>query len=236
MKLVYFIAGNTDPITKFSILWKFGYKFRWLLQLRELYANQYRVPWQNILLRRAIQLVQDEYPDYKPTIRVVDPRIIEGLNAKKERVVIVTIHNEISSSIIRALKNFGVDSCLIATSDPSHLLKAWGCDAEIDVLRTSRYVLLSARGKILKGNWIVCCSDIAYNGELLVRKQIFEFARQMEAEIVFALANVSDQGDIEITCSAPALSARRSSTEEAEMFVRFLHTTLPDRRRWRVVD
>jgi hypothetical protein len=82
----------------------------------------------------------------------------------------------------------------------------------------------------------VCCSDIYHNGELYVRKRIFEFAKRMGVKTVFAMAQVSKKGDIEVACAAPPLTADLSSTERAEMFVRFLHATVSDRRRWKVAD
>src|SRR5205807_9417282 len=73
-----FVSGAHDPESQFSILWKFGNDYCWLIKssqyyrsgYRQYYRNVYQVHWKILLCRCILQIVKAKYPDYKPKILV----------------------------------------------------------------------------------------------------------------------------------------------------------------------
>jgi hypothetical protein len=166
--------------------------------------------------------------------------LISDLNSA-EKVILVTIHNGISLSIIRMLKDIDKESCLIAAdTDQTREFSLYSCDYEADVIKRSKYVFLKARDKLKQRKWIVCYADEMQeeaglsNGELLMGTGIFDFAHKMGAHLIFCLAQVSNNGEIDIKFGRPDVGSYLSSNEMAKKFISFLDSALVVKKRWKV--
>jgi lysophospholipid acyltransferase (LPLAT)-like uncharacterized protein len=235
LKVRICISRNKDPDTQLAILWAFGTKCVWLFKFRQYYSNPFHINWKTVLFRRALEIVKAKHPNYKPKIHVRGGEIIADFINSKAKVVVVTIHSFISISIIRALKEFGKEAVLIAVSDEQQIAEIMGCDFKLNIIKRSKYALLQARQKLRQGNWIVCCADApGAGGELLMVTGIFDFARKMEAQIIFAVAQVSSNGEIDIACGRTHVSEALSSSESAKEFITFLDSVLTIKKKWRI--
>jgi hypothetical protein len=234
LKARIFISGNKDPETQFAILWKFGINYGCLFKFRQYYSNPFQVPWKNVLFRRALEIVTAKYPNYKPKTHVRGGELIAALVHSKENVVVVTIHNIISVSIIRVLKDFGVEAVLIAGGGKQQIVEIMGCDFKLNIIFPSKYAFIQARRNLRQGKWIVCCADYESNGELLMSTGIFDFARKMEAQIIFAVAQVSNNGEIDIACGRTHIGKALSSNESAKEFIAFIDSVLMVKKKWKV--
>ena len=236
------ISGTNDPETEFAILWTFGVNCGWLFRLRLLYyPNHFQLHWKTILFYRALEKVKAKYPNYKPKIHVRGGEQIADLLNANEQVVVITIHNLISvSSIIRVLKEFLIETVLIAVRDPQKKAEVMGCDFMLDTISRSKYAFLQARRSLRQGKWIVCCADNppgkedAVNSELLMLTEIFEFAIKTEAAIIFAVAQVSHNGEIDLAFGQIHNNKALSSNESANQFITFLDSVLTVKKKWKV--
>jgi len=223
----------SDPQSEFATLWQFGNNIRWLFAIRLHLKNPFQVPWQNFLFLRVLNIVKETYPSFAPTINIHSATVLGELFGKHDPVVLVTIHSAISPAIVLALEESNLSASMIVQRYPEQLLETLKSDNRIDVIYKSNRALLLARQKLRNGTWIVCCADESVDGQLWMRTEIFEFARKMKARILFASAQVSRKGEIDLVIrQAPA--ADRSLEATAEKFIEFLDDTLPVKKTWKI--
>jgi hypothetical protein len=231
------ISSAADPNSRFSILWKFGIKCGWLFRFRQYYSNDFQLNWKAIVLHRVVEVINAKHPDYSPRIHLRGVELIYKIRNSKKNVVLVTIHTGISLSIVRVLNEFGIESSLIAVGNPQEELTILGGNCELDVICRSKYSLVEARRKLRQGKWIVCCADDApvesgkTNETLLMGTGIFNFAKRTEAEIIFAVAQVSNDGEIVVECAR----GNANSNEIANDFIAFLDSVLMIKKKWKIV-
>jgi hypothetical protein len=240
-----FVSGAHDPESQFSTLWKFGNDFCWLIKsrqyfragYRQYFRNIYQVHWKILLFRCVVQIVKAKYPDYKPKILVRGRELIEEFLNSNEKVVVITIHNAwICVSIIRMLRELGISSSMIAALNLQQELEFVGGNFKLDRIHRSKSCLLEARQKLNERQWIVSCADETQVGtsELLMSTGIFDFAKKMQAQIIFAVAQVSNKGEIEIACGRPEISKALSANENAKEFIAFLDLVSMAKKKWRI--
>jgi lauroyl/myristoyl acyltransferase len=225
------ISRNVDPKTQFAILWKFGMNCRWFFQLRQYYSNLFIIPWETFLFARVLEIVRKEHPSYRPKVKLIGGELIEELIKTREKVVLVTIHSFVGLIILQVLKELGVEVTLVAFGRPQmELLGGY----QIDFILPSKYVLLKARQKLREGKWISCSADYPpdKSAEFMIGTAIFDFARKLEAKVIFSVTQVSKEGEICIALSR--MKHSMSSTESAKEFISFLNSVLTVKKNWKV--
>lgn len=233
LKTRVWLSRSNDPQTEFATLWRFANNIRWFFAFRQHLANPFQVPWHNFLFLRIINIVQDKYPSFTPTVNIHSDGSVWAMCNPHRPVVLITVHNAISPSIILALEERGVRASMIVYQYPAQLLDTLRCGAEIDVIYRSKQTFLQARQKLRDGSCIVCCADESVDGQLWMRPGIFEFARRMEAQVLFGAAQVSRTGEIDITIEQ-AHSRDKSSEAMAEDFIEFLNAVLISKKTWKI--
>jgi hypothetical protein len=191
------------------------------------------VPWHNFLFLRILNIVHETYPAFTPKINVHSATALNDVFRLHRPVVLVTVHNIVSPGIVLALEERGVRAAMIVREYPGQLLDALQCGAAIEVIYQSKQALLQARQKLRNGACIVCCADESVDGQLWMRPGIFEFARKMEAQVIFGAAQVSRTGEIDITLE-PAPPEDNSPEAMAEDFIQFRDGTLIFKKTWKI--
>jgi hypothetical protein len=224
-----------DPQSEFATLWQFGNNHRRLFAIRQHLNNPFQVPWQNFLFLRVLNIVKETYPTFTPAINIRGSTALGDLFGRHDPVVVITIHSLISPAIVLALEESNLSASMIVMEYPEELLHTLKSGKRIDIIYLSNWALLLARQKLRNGTSIVCCADDVAEAQLLMRTRIFEFAQKMEARILFALAQVSQMGEIDIVIRQAA-AADKSPKRLVENFLEFLGDTLPVKKTWKIAQ
>jgi hypothetical protein len=118
--------------------------------------------------------------------------------------------------------------------NPQEELTILGGNSKLDVICRSKYSLVEARQKLRQGKWIVCCADVESgktSEPLLMGTGIFHFAKRTDAEIMFAVAQVSNDGEIVVEFAR----GDANSNEIANDFIAFLDSVLMIKKKWKIV-
>jgi len=231
------ISGDMDAESQFTTLWKFGTNYRWLFRLREYYSNPYQFPWETFLFIRILAIVNADYANYKPKIKLIGDEIIAQLISARERVILVTIHSFVGLCILSILRDFGIQTTLVAYSDQRRDLELLACATAVDFIPPTEKILLCAREKLKQGRWLVCSVDYprdwsGLSRELLIGTAIFDFAGKLQAKVVFAAPQVTKTGEISVTFSRKQLSM--SPNESAKELITFLNSVLIRKKKWKI--
>jgi hypothetical protein len=224
-------SRDVDQKSQFSMLWKFGMNCRWFFWLRQYYSNRFLIPWETFLFVRILEIVRRENPSFRPKVKLIGSELIEELIKTKEKVVLVTIHSFVGLIILQILKELGVEVALVGVGRPQMELLG---GSQIDFIPPSKYVFLQARQKLKQGKWISCSADYLpdKSDEFMIGTAIFDFARKLEARVIFSVAQVSKEGEICIALSS--MKHSMSSTEGVKEFISFLNSVLTVKKKWKV--
>ncbi|MDQ6869124.1 MAG: hypothetical protein M3178_12265 [Pseudomonadota bacterium] len=220
------LSMGASPEDLFSDLWNFCRHYKFLFALGEYFPNRFHIPLQNFVFKNILEVVRTKYPAYKPNIRVRTSESISTLFNIEEKIIVVTVHTAISSIIIEILQELGIKSSFVM-ADASHRQVGVLGYNKIDVILRSQDVFLIARRKLKEGRVICCCVDerSIYN-QLYVGIGIFDFAKIIDAKIIFFIPQISDEGEVFIYLAAINNTMEKlSSIDLAQDFVSFINAT-----------
>jgi hypothetical protein len=225
----------------FQRLWRFFNRYYLIFKLREYYSNPFRIPVENLIFSKIVRAVRRKYPGYKPEIEIIDPGVIADI-LDSPRVVVVTVHNEVSTAIIEVLRRNGRPCSLMSiAADLAKYCAVLGGGERLNIINPDQDGLVLARRDIRRGRVFCCLPDAvearpwcALNRPV-IGKAAFEFARVMDVRLFYAVTHVSPEGTLLLqTREARKVPSRSTALELAEDFIDFLHATVSDGRRWRL--
>jgi hypothetical protein len=242
LRLFLHLNRHRPAPTLFASGWKFIWALRWLFEGKEDYGNRYWISWRNFAYMLLLVGVKRIDPSFVPPLRAVNEEALRRVAGDDRPVVLVTMHARLVSCINKVLEDFGIASSVIAISeDTRRVSKLFGLKGEVDIIPLDSDSLVIARKKLKAGRLVCCCADftVRRSGSLhhdrYVAEGLFTFAARQRASIVYALATVTEAGEVVINVYVPKITDSTNSPRDlAADFVRFAADTLEELPAWKI--
>jgi hypothetical protein len=179
---------------------------------------------------------------FVPALRVSNVEALTELADAKTAIVVVCAHSRVEYVINRVFENCGIEYSNIAISaSVQRFSELLGLTGKVDLIPLADNSLLLARKKLKAGRLVRTSADFTARvpGTLYhdnyVAESLFEFARNCRAPIVYGVANVSDDGFVEVYFARPDVDQSEVTPHAlARDFVKFVCAVSPSPHDWKI--
>jgi len=225
----------------FASGWKFIWALRWFFKGKEDYGNRYWISWRNFAYMLLLSGVKRIDPSFVPPLCVINGEALRKL-ADDRPVILVTMHARLVSCINKMLEDLGIASSVVAISeDTRRVSRLFGLRGEVDIIPLDSDSLVVARQKLKAGRFVCCCADftVRRSGTLYhdryIAEGLFTFAAKQHASIVYAVATVTEAGEVVVAMGVPKITVATSTPRDlATDFVRFAADAREELPAWKI--
>lgn len=228
-----------EPAALLASAWSAAGRLGILFAGGELYRNRFGYAWRSILFLRILNRLDRAGICCLPTVSVRGFETVRAATDGGRPVIAVMVHSPADAAINRLFDEAEIPWTLLAVAPERAARKArrLGLSGDLDAIPRNNDALLAMRQRLGAGRSICSCIDFAYKtgpdaGRVLVSPTLFELAKLTRTRVVYADANVTRDGVIELAFAAPRVDVATSTAEAcAEDFIGWLRTERGDARR-----
>jgi len=191
---------------------------------KRLIKDRYGVPLKHVRHFRLRHAIKRIFPEYAPTV-IFDGNVLELMRQRPS--VVASVHARTEFAMCAALDRAGLKSAII-TAFPVQAAEIQNYNFSTppqNILR-KRDVFVQALAALRSGKVVVCDVDFIVDENLpgarvCISTSLFEFTRNVKANLFFGYTQVSDDGDMNCIFKPAPLSSA-SAEEDAQQFIAFL--------------
>lgn len=213
------IADKSKPT--FEQGWDFINRYSWFFRGRKATGSKFKANWRNLAYQKLNLNVNRDATVYTPKIETIGLENLKRASNAKAGVVLVTVHTRLVTSALKVFEDNGIDFVTMGRSKPGMVkVNAYGLAGIPDHIRSDETALLVARKALRSGKLIYCCVDFFVRKpgfqiyENLIGNGLFELSKRCRSAMVFSMANVTEDGTIQISFSEPIHPVSEVSVEQ----------------------
>lgn len=179
-----------------------------------------QTPGYNIARRLNIYLSLLTRLGYPFEIKTTKRNWVDKIDASSG-VIVLTVHLPLMKVAIARLIMDGlvIDAAIAAEPNKTGKMSFWGITHKVPVILSGRMSLVKAKSILLNGGCIVMMPDTSPYST--INPNIFWFASRVNARVLFLIAYLNEQSEIEVGLFEPPYS-QSSTAQEIEANVRAL--------------
>ena len=205
--------------SRFANLWRIVARYPVLLRLPKAAIGPFPEFWRNKnrLYVDCLEVMQWAHPDDFPVVRCDDIKPLLEAVARREKIVFIALHSDISTAFYPVLVANGLPFSVIAIPSLHSKLgipklqrtaKKFGFLGDLSIIPNDANCFLNARRRLVEGS-IICCAPDRFElfdkqpNRIVVEASLFEFCRRLKTTVFYTIPSIQPDGAITINLSGP---------------------------------